>query len=102
MTSTIDTNGARTLASKGDAWKTSPDASDDTGHLGPQAATVHRWSRTLSYGHRSNIWSPGTMPLYSLCEQGLRQSSRQAPQIHPKVATAHGRYPAQGDMGSVL
>src|SRR5262245_58525372 len=37
MTSTIDTNGARTLASKGDTWKTSPDASDNTGHLGAKS-----------------------------------------------------------------
>ena len=77
MTSTIDTNGARTLASKGDTWKTSPDASDNTGHLGAQVATVHRCSQTLTDGHRSNIWPPGTMPLDSLCEQGQAVSPGQ-------------------------
>ena len=69
------------------------DASDDTGHLGAQVATVHRCSQTLTYGHPSDIWQPGTTPLDSHCEQGLRQSSPQPPQTHPKVATSMGDIP---------
>jgi hypothetical protein len=102
MTSMINTNGVGSLASQGEAWNTSSGASDDTGHLRAQVATVHRCSWTLTDGHRPNIWQPGAMTLDSICEQGLRHGSRQAPQMCPKIATAHWRYPAQGDIGSVL
>ena len=38
----------------------------DTEYLGVHVTTVHRCSRTLTYGHPSKIRPPGQMPLDSL------------------------------------
>ena len=84
MTSTIGTNGATTLTSAGDAWKASPNASDDTKHLGARAATVHSCSRSLTYGHPFNIWSPGTMRWMAAMSRDFVRAAAERPKYAPK------------------
>lgn len=90
MTSTIDTDGARTLASNGDSWKTSPDAGDTKDTSGRKSPPFIVARGPSPMAPHLTSWSPSTRRWIAFVSRDFVGAAARRPKYTPKSRQPRG------------